>query len=216
MNKTTFLITDVFNRAVAHAKQQGWVDADWTCGLKIDPSRRRVRSWGGQRNGKPFISLAINSHLTGRLTEYDSFKTDSDIGSVTGSVEKALAALTMHELAHAIQYSGDTTAIAGNSVEASNDRHGHGALWRKIYRELRVLFVNNVQWAPYSDQLSAEIHSVAQTVTFSRKQDAQRIALYWFRKGHRAPDIIKRLVKLNVKKTTAAAYVYEIKSLYSF
>lgn len=214
MNHTQ-LINKICKEAIAYAREQGWVDSKWNCAVKIDTSPRRSRSWGGQRYGKPFVSLAIRPHLNGVLTEYSSFKNDPEIGTVSGSVEKALAALTVHELAHAMQYSGNKTAMAGNSVEAKRDTHGHGALWRKIYRALRVNIVNNKQWAPYQKDDKTTIKMILASTCPSRAE-ARQIALRMFREGNKAGDIIRHLIGRNMKKTTASTYVYEVKSLFSY
>lgn len=213
MNHTQ-LIDKVYKEAVAYARAQGWVDSKWSCEVKIDTSPRRTRSWGGQRRGKPFVSLAIRPHLRGTLTEYSSFKNDPDIGTVTGSAEKAIAALTVHELAHAMQYSGDRNAMAGNNVAAKRDAYGHGALWQKIYRELRVKIVNGKQWTPVESG-TAEVKMIL-TSSAPTRGEARRVAVQMFREGSTAADIIRHLVGLNMKKTTASTYVYEMKSMYAF
>lgn len=214
MNHTQ-LINKVCKEAIAYAREQGWVDSKWTCDVKIDTSPRRTRSWGGQRGLRPFISLAIRPHMNGTLVEYSSFKNDPEIGTVTGSVEKALAALTVHEIAHAMQYTGNKNAMAGNSVEAKRDTHGHGALWRKIYRALRNNIVNNKEWAPVEKTTTNDVQLVLTSSAPSRAE-ARRLAYNMFKQGSTAGEIIRHLVAKSMKKTTASTYVYEVKSAYSF
>lgn len=221
----TQLINKIYDEATAYARDRGWVDSAWTCDVKIDASPRRTRSWGGQRGRRPFISLAVRPHLNGTLVEYSSFRDDPEIGTVTGSVEKALAALTVHELAHAIQYSGNKDAIAGNSLEAKQDTGGHGVLWRKIYRALRKNFVNNKEWpllgvGSYRDDdgWSSDYYA---SCTFAHlrapsRTEARQLAFEMFKRGCTASEIIRHLVAKSMKKTTASTYVYEVKSAYSF
>lgn len=121
--------------------------------IRCDYSPHRKTSWGGIRNGKEFISLALNkysiaAHYSDPVTfrEYPSFADHSVIGSITGTWQKALAALIAHEMAHAVEL--------GSIKQNASAAHGitpfgkHGALWKTIYRKLRIKFVNTEIFIP--------------------------------------------------------------------
>ena len=221
-NEITAIIRDAFKQAVAFAKAEGWVRPNWTCDLRIDPSDRRTRSWGGTRGGQPFISLAIASYVKGKeyFVEYASYAADPVIGSVKGSVEKSLRALVMHELTHAFQFSGSVKAMAGSNQSAQIDVRGHGALFKQLYRQLRVKFVNDVVAAPvdYVDYTVTPVPQKVQEapeVTITR-QEAFVMISKQFAAGTTASSIIRLLVNKGMKKTTATTYVYQIKSKHGF
>lgn len=119
--------------------------------VRLDFSPRRRCSWGGRRDGENFISLALYNHYDNKLRnfpasfkEYASFASDPIIGSVLYVDWKvALLALITHELSHAIQFSAiGENMIAANGLTQSEQAKPHGIIWKKIYRDLRIKFVN--------------------------------------------------------------------------
>lgn len=128
---------------------------------KFDPLIRtsfsisRHRSWGGMRRGRPFISLALyrytgmSSHHT--FTEYKSFAHDREIGSVKDAKwQKCLAALIVHEIGHALQYGvsvKDVSAALSVDADEFGTTRGHCEFWKTIYRDLRNVFVNGVEFS---------------------------------------------------------------------
>lgn len=123
--------------------------------IRISFSGSRSRSWGGKRRGKPFISLALLSYAgmsnAHTFREYKSFEHDPEIGSVKSSQwQKCLAALIVHEIGHALQYSvsvKDISAALSVDTDEFETTRGHCELWKTIYRDLRKVFVNGVEFS---------------------------------------------------------------------
>lgn len=109
-----------------------------------------VKSRGGKKNGKPYLSFALSRmgvfETTGMKTwrEYASFAEDPDIGSVANcSLDEYIVLLVAHELSHVVQFelrsmirSGALTDWCGCSE--SDLKKGHGVGWRLIYKILRA------------------------------------------------------------------------------
>lgn len=128
-------------------------DQKWFPKVTTSFSLRRTRSWGGVRNGKPFISLHLTNwlgSLVGTYHEYAQFRADPEIGEIDYCVRRqGIYALVAHELAHAAQWSLILGVTKGYNAEYAHggltDR-GHGALWQEIYRDLRNNFVNGEKY----------------------------------------------------------------------
>lgn len=122
---------------------------DFDVKVRLDFSEYRTRSWGGRRNNRNFISLALNRFVYAdkpiSFKEYSSFGYHPVIGDVNNvHWKKALLALIAHELAHAAQFSSVGTNVIAASNLTNKDQSGHGFVWKKIYQALRVNFVNDV------------------------------------------------------------------------
>lgn len=124
---------------------------DFDVKVRCDHSPHRTRSWGGIRNGVNFISLALNkysikAHCNEPVTffEYKSFSSDPVIGTLKEVYwKKALGALIAHEIAHAVTLGSiKQTAISAHGTDITEGGK-HGLLWKKVYRKLRIIFVNN-------------------------------------------------------------------------
>ncbi len=166
---------------------------DFDVRIRCDYSTRRKCSWGGIRNGKNFISLALNgyhlaSHYNDPVTfnEYKNFAADPVIGTVTAKWQKALAALIAHEMAHAVELG----SIKQNAVSA----HGltaigkHGSLWKEIYRKFRINFVNNANF----DDVKV-VHNVAPlTITKIKTPEVQKKIVKTYKKSWTSESIRSR------------------------
>jgi len=127
---------------------------DFDVRVRLDFSPYRTRSWGGQRNNRNFISLALNRYTIASLSdkpidfkEYSSFSYHPIIGDVNNvHWKKALLALIAHELAHAAQFSDVGSNVVAASNLSNKDKSGHGFVWKKIYQSLRIYFVNTVNF----------------------------------------------------------------------
>lgn len=196
-------------------KSQGWASITWKADVKKAFSGRRNRSWGGRRNGSPFISLALIRYV-GRSSEqsfieYKSFQQDPEIGNVLDNTVNAIRALVIHEMCHAIQYTGSDKMAASAGIKSlgwTGDAVGHGQLWKTLYRITRNALLNkDVKVVEVSEIKEVE---VARTHTMSRPN-----ALYLIRSRKAAgvanKDIIAELVNRHgYKKTTATTYVYSV------
>lgn len=215
-NQIQAIINEAVEDCTKHFKARGWASDNWKCDVRVDFSNSRNRSWGGQRRGRPFISLAVG-HYVGRdnadFIEYKSFRADSQIGSVKGNTARAIKALVIHEMCHAIQFSGTDRMSASFGVDKySKDSRGHGYLWKSLYRISRSALLNsstvNVP-APIAQSVQSPIAQPA-GATMKRSD-----ALEWIReskrRGHSNKTIINTLVVVhNFKKTTATTYTYSV------
>lgn len=127
----------------------------FTMKLTLDFSQRRTTSWGGIKKGSPFINLVLKryvaytspecSDMKMSFDEYSNFNTDPVIGSISGTWQTCLTALIAHEVAHAVQYFSrlDSSIKLPFTVKKdSKEEKGHGVLWKAIYSDLRIQFVN--------------------------------------------------------------------------
>lgn len=210
--------------------ERGWVDKGWSPDVKLNFTPRGRRSWGGvkwdRRSGSviPFVKLSLG-HLVnvpnGWHVEYRSFANDTDIGTVKGDSIKAIRALVVHEMCHAVQYSGKVRA-EGSAMRGRSDQNGHGALWKNLYRECRRNLVNDFGTFVY------KVPSVTPEVTVKNKETKVKAAprknqknvlsrdeAYarirdWFACGMTRKQIIDRFVQVyGYKKGTATTYSYE-------
>ena len=189
---------------------RGWVSPTWKPQVKISFSLKRKRSWGGSRYGVPFVSLALN-RFVGRdrasLYEYRSFAADPVIGSVLNDTERAVRALVMHEMCHAVQYSGGPEVrrqMAAQSAADVNSHVGHGAVWKNLYRATRSELMDKTPTP------TVELTAIATSHTLTRQQALRLIAS---RKADQIPNkqIIAELVnRYGYKKSTATTYVYSV------
>lgn len=111
-------------------------------------------SKGGRHNDAPYLKFALNRIITKsqknavvQFREYCSISDKSDIGSVTGSLEKYIAVLVAHELAHVIQYQvlyNLNSQEKWSGMTKIEIRKPHGEGWRFIYRILRKHGVNSM------------------------------------------------------------------------
>lgn len=112
---------------------------DFPLKVKLSFARSRTRSWGGWRDGKPFVSLCLDwlleMPLRREFREYASFADDPEIGSFWGNWRECLRALVAHEVAHAV-----CGALARTEQAAAwpDLRTAHGNGWREVYRILRA------------------------------------------------------------------------------
>lgn len=194
---------------------QGWATKGWTPMVRISFSQHRNRSWGGRRHGRPFISLALRRFVgqdKADFNEYPSFRHDSEIGSVQGNTIKAIKALVVHEMCHAIQYSAPAQAFATGGI-VTNDVKGHGTLWKTAYRLARNALVNHDNHTlPVTTKAPVQAKAVKAEATNTMKRQE---ALEWIRNlksaGVTNRTIIEMLVdKYSFKRTTATTYTYSV------
>ena len=144
------------------AKKTYGVAEDWTVVVRFEWARTRNRSWGGIYSDRSRsyemnhslgegarISLAMSKRVPSdhrkmvfdsnddfSFHEYKSFCRDDEIGDFTGSWEDCLRVLTIHECAHALQY----TPKAVDKEYDKKEVRGHGQLWKDLYRAARRNF----------------------------------------------------------------------------
>ena len=196
-------------------KDKGWAPASWNARIKIDFGARRNRSWGGVRRGVPFISLALSRFVgtdVADFQEYRSFAHDREIGSIKGNTINAVRALVIHEMCHAIQYSGTNQMASSVGATGFGDRAGHGLLWKNLYRIARntlmgkPVTIDTTNVAPVK---TVKVEEPARN-TIKRSEALQLIAS-WKRRGYANTDIIfKLIVEYGFKKTTATTYTYSV------
>jgi hypothetical protein len=122
--------------------------------------RKQNMSWGGERKGKPFISLALYKYRfsvadnSNRLFgEYKSFAKDPVIGSISCNWQKAILVLIAHEIAHAIQHGCDYWKVQETLGVKIKFENGHGDYFKTIYAYLRTNFVEkNFEFLDYTLQ----------------------------------------------------------------
>lgn len=124
--------------------------------VKKSYSETRKRSWGGMRDGVPFISLALYNHVPMkdepdawcpffdrqvamyRFMEYSNLRHTPYMTTVWSKDWRIpLRALIMHEMAHAIQwwwksYGGQPSFLSKEDLQAP---HGYG--FQEIYSNIR-------------------------------------------------------------------------------
>lgn len=105
------------------------------------PSRKN--SWGGVRNKKAFISIGmVRATMPFPVKEYDLINADREIGYIHAwSSEITLATTIAHEVAHAVHA---LMIVKARKSKMKMDRKPHGDCWRRIYRLLRVEYVNKM------------------------------------------------------------------------
>lgn len=214
-------ITALVNSTVKECREffikQGWATSSWNAKTKLSFSSARARSWGGMRRGQPFISLALRHFLNttdATFREYQSFQHDPQIGTVAGNTAKAIKALVIHEMSHAIQYSG-TNEMAASVGASAFDSRGHGLLWKGLYRTTRNALLNGIETVivPQDEIVlsNAPIKLGAPRQNTMKRADA----LAWIReakaRGQSNRTIINTLVMVHrFKKTTATTYTYSV------
>lgn len=216
-------IEAVVDQTVAECKafflKNGWVDSKWTVDVKTSFSGRRNRSWGGMKRGRSFISLALSGYMINSATktfpEYRSFAHDKEIGTYVGSVANCLRALIIHEMCHAIQFTGSAASAFKMKGE---DTRGHGALWKTLYRQTRNTLLNyrNEANIPVVKTATPKAKPVKKIVDRQQNAMGRQEALMYIRsminRGFTKSEVINLLVtKFDYKKTTATTYVYSVK-----
>lgn len=194
-------------------RKEGWCSSVWNVDVTVSFSAKRARSFGGIRRGRPFISLAMGRYVgttDGSFYEYRSFQHDRDIGTILNNTVKSVKALVVHEMAHALQYSGSQETIAACVGASKFDSNGHGKLWKGIYRAARKAIVNDetVQIMPKP----VRVFKLRARNTMKRAE-----ALQWIReaknRGWTNKEIICHLVTIHFfKKTTATTYTYSVET----
>lgn len=110
-------------------------------------SDRYRKSWGGVKHGKPYISLVVSPYINCRshqhFNEYAHIKNDAEIGEFWGSWRKVIGALIAHELAHCVEYMNKLLYTKSAALSNETGFGNHGAVWQKIYRDLRGNFINS-------------------------------------------------------------------------
>ena len=153
-------IVEQYARATA-AKMESYVQSqynvpDFKLKVIVSYGKRRRSSWGGMRNGKPFINLvckrfaaASEAGVMMTETEYAHIRNDPVIGEMKDVPwETALAGLIAHEIAHAVQFFPLTKRSAMEKLGVKElDGHScilknHNWFWQRIYADLRTEFVN--------------------------------------------------------------------------
>lgn len=127
--------------------------------LKVCFRKSRAYSWGGaDADGKPFVNIAASSIMwmiperksVKVLHEYEFLRYADDIGPISGSWKIWMAATIAHEIAHALHWYIDTPdgshAKQMIPAPARDDGDDHGRLWQALYRDLRLEFVNGIDY----------------------------------------------------------------------
>lgn len=206
------LVKDTVKECREFFRQQGWCSAIWDVKVQMSFSGRRKASYGGVRRGSPFISLVLHPYVNkhnANFYEYRSFQHDDEIGNIEGNTQKAVRALVVHEMSHALQYSGAKDVIAASmNISSEVSVRGHGVFWKSIYRAARNALVN--------DDTTKAIKKPAKIVSAPAHTMKRSAALAFIRdlKNQRWTnrEIISCLVRHHYfKKTTATTYTYSVK-----
>jgi len=169
--------------------------------LTVKVDRKGWRARGGIKNNKPFVKFSLKSTenrvLVGntRFTEYGSIAKSPHIGTYNnGTVEGALLALIIHELAHALDYwlmykgsqfkeTVEAKIPTYESDGRTRSRGGHGSRWKGIYHYARQHLLNNgystvqvsdIQPAPKKRRQYKKKYRVA-----TRKTGEHTTKVYW-------------------------------------
>lgn len=107
--------------------------------VKISTEPGRRSSWGGWRNGAPFISLSLNTISLARsgnvytFHEYPSVANKPGIHSLHNCTwQQYVACLVAHEIAHAYAHAFHRYVPGAKSIEDA-----HGPNWQALYRAFR-------------------------------------------------------------------------------
>lgn len=126
--------------AVRAAEEHGLIErpGQFMQHFEVLKGRAHHRATGGIRKSKPMVMYGTkyqdDSDLPTHFSEYRSFCTDPEIGSITGTEEEAGRALCCHEVAHAIVLWNERVTAERRPSAA------HGGPWRRTYRTLRRHF----------------------------------------------------------------------------
>jgi len=201
-------------------------DESWTPTVSISFSERRRRSYGGVRyykkqwEYKPWMSLAGIYFLENNsdcFHEYSEFADDREIGNLpTGAPrEQCIWALVAHELAHCVQWSLITKVVSRSSTKyahGDDDDRGHGALWKEIYRDLRVNFINGGVKMAAVVQNQTEVVSMTGIKAPKEKRVTNRSRvneIFEANKDKKTSDIVALVMQdLQISKSYAYTYVY--------
>lgn len=140
--------------------------------VKICFRKNRRLNWGGfvYETETPFVNLCVHSVLWMVMQgpnckkwhkEYGFLESDPELCSRKGSWKFWVSAMLTHELSHAIFYYVDHHKETRPDIldlfdqTVLQDKRGHGKLWQSIYRDLRVTFVNGVNF-DMNDTVTAE------------------------------------------------------------
>lgn len=206
------LVKDTVKECREFFRQQGWCSAIWDVKVEMSFSGRRKSSYGGVRRGIPFISLVLHPYVNkhyANFYEYRSFQYDKEIGNIEGNTEKAVRALVVHEMSHALQYSGAKDVIAASmNISSEVSVRGHGVFWKSIYRAARNALVN--------DETTRSIKKPAKVVTTPTHTMKRSAALSMIARLKRQDWSNKEIIYFLVthhffKKTTATTYTYSVK-----
>lgn len=114
------------------------------------PRQGAGRSWGGWRDDRPFISIAMHRHaIPFDMMEYPSFAHDPLIGYVhTHHREVHLAAIVAHEIAHAAIASMYCNKIGLErftpAAQEAINKGAHRDGWKAVYGFLRRHYVQRI------------------------------------------------------------------------
>lgn len=212
--------------AMVPAIRQKIGDNTWTPNISVSFSERRRRSYGGvkyykkDREYKPWMSLAAIYFLENNsdcFHEYSEFADDREIGNlpVGASREQCIWALVAHELAHCVQWSLITKVFSRSSIKyahGDDDDRGHGALWKEVYRDLRVNFINGgvKMEAAVQNQTNVVNMSGVKAPKEKRVTNRSRVnAIFEANKDKKTSDIVALVMEdLKISKSYAYTYVY--------
>lgn len=207
---------------------------EWTPRVSVSFDYRRVRSYGGVKPTKgwwkneryyPYMSLACFPLLEdgkGEFNEYASFADDTDIGNlpINSPREQCVWALVAHELAHCVQWSlmyivdPRKKKFVKYAHGGLTDR-GHGVLWKEIYRDLRVNFVNGgvpMEAVEQTNVAAVNVagQKVAKPVKEKRVTNRSKVnAIFNANKDKKTSDVVALVMEeLKVSKSYAYTYVY--------
>lgn len=124
--------------------------------LSVTWSSARRFSYGGYREGSPFVSLSLKDvRELGvlKFIEYKSLQKSTVIGSFRGPWPVYLAGLVAHELAHAVQFTQQyQPGMQLNGLSEKSLLKTHGTGWQEIYRHLRQSWVNTMPGYEYANE----------------------------------------------------------------
>lgn len=106
-------------------------------------------------NRIPYVIIGVHDILKpdkdGKfyMSEYKRFEKDPDIGGIASmNWKKVLAAYVAHEIAHALHWTPGTKPYLRRALNLPHqilrDDKAHGKMWKAIYKDLRINFVNHL------------------------------------------------------------------------
>lgn len=199
-------------------------DDSWTPNVSVSFSERRRRSYGGvkfykkDKQYKPWMSLAgiyfLENDNVG-FTEYAEFADDREIGNLPADAprEQCIWALVAHELAHCVQWSLITKVFSHSKyAHGDDDDRGHGALWKEVYRDLRVNFINGGVKMEAAVQNQTDVIKMTGVKAPKEKRVTNRSrvnAIFEANKDKKTSDIVALVMEdLKISKSYAYTYVY--------
>ena len=143
MDKYLDSVVDKYAREAEYFIVNTWDGySNFTLNIKKDYSKTRSCSRGGLYASGPGINIAMVFFTRPTLSiyrfyEYKSYDNDKIIGGFfSNDQEHRIAAITLHEVAHAAQFYGVANGLVNRDTP-------HGLSFKKPYKLLRKQFLNH-------------------------------------------------------------------------